>query len=58
MTMQQEARYDDAAQELEQELSDGFITNKQFNQYMKELDEDFSEQVEDNFAELFEGWGG
>lgn len=45
--MQREAQYNAAAAELERELSEGFITTKQYNQYMRELDEDF--------AELWEG---
>jgi len=50
MSMRKEARYEAAAMELEQELSEGFITQKQYNQYMRELEEDF--------IELFEGWDG
>lgn len=45
--MQQERQYNAAAEELERELSEGFITTKQYNQYMRELDEDF--------ADLWEG---
>lgn len=45
--MQKEAQYNAAAAELEQDVSEGRITVKQYNQYMRELDEDF--------ADLWEG---
>lgn len=47
MTYQQQKQYDAAAAELEQDVSEGCITVKQYNQYMRELDVEF--------AELWEG---
>lgn len=44
-----EAQYNAAAEELEQELSEGFITTKQYNLYMRELDEDFADLWEGDY---------
>lgn len=47
-----------AEQDLEQQLAEGFITQRQFNEGMRDIQAEYEEQREEAAQSFREGWDG